>query len=170
MSNLSLSGNLRIIWTNSFQNTVGISTATDSLSDTTQSVWTNGTGANKAQIIAHGTFGVSTSSSHDIDLSEGLATPYGTAALTSVKYLYLENTSTAVGAQCRIGNTLNSFSSPFGTAGDKISLDPGGLFLTASPVNGYPVTGGTNDILTVSNVGSTLANITFLVIGEGSLV
>lgn len=165
---ITILGQVKLSIQSTHDNTVGLSTARNAFSLVTTSTFANGTGSGKAQIQLDGTMGFTAGQSQDLNLSE-ISGPYGTGGLTSVKYLFLNNTTTDTGAVLQAGGTGNPFSTPFGEAGDKLEIGPGGIILLASPVNGYGVISGTGDVLTVENVGSATAELRYVLIGEGSI-
>lgn len=116
----------------------------------------NGTGAGQADVTFVDTRTLAASGTEDLDLAGALTDPLGgAAAFARVKLLVV---------QAAAGNTNNvnvtrpaSNGAPlFLAAGDGVSLRPGEFLMLAvgaEDATGHAVTGGTGDLLTVTNSG-----------------
>lgn len=129
----------------------------------------NGVGANQAAVIYSKTRTLAASANEDLDLNgTTLLDAFGTAlALTKVKGLIIVaapgNTNDVVVG----GASSNGFIAPFGSATDKIKVQPGGMLVLVTPsAAGYAVTAATADLLRIANGGGTTGvTYTIIVIG-----
>jgi len=132
-------------------------------------VFTDGAGANQANKIWSDIRTLAASANEDLDLNGATLTDaLGQAlAFTKVKALIVvadvANTNQVVIG----GAASNGFISPFGSATDKVKLDPGGMLVLVNPsAAGYGVTAATADLLRIANGGAgTSVNYTIFVIG-----
>ncbi len=152
-----------------YANALDLSTVTDSMGDTITKSITNGTGANKAQVLWHDQRTLATTTGEDLDLAGGaLTNAFGAVTFTKIKGILLEVETTTTGYRLQIGGDANSLPL-FGATTDYLEVQAGGVLMLVAPVDGYTVTADTGDILQVYNPsgGSVTYNIT--IIGEGSI-
>lgn len=166
----TLNGRVQLTVTSTFQNTNEMSTATDPLSLAITQAFTDGTGANKAQIEWHDERVLDGGDDDDIDLAGTVAGIFGTPSFTKVKYMLIRLVTTTSGVSIVVGAAeTNPWLAPFGDASDTITITAGGMRLFTDPVNGLTVTGGTGDILRINNPGQTAVTYQIWVAGEGSI-
>lgn len=130
--------------------------------------FTNGTAADQVNGEYLDDFSIALSSSMTIDLAGSLTDQHGNALVfTAIKAILLiadaANTNNII-----IGNVINGFVGPFGAATESLSIPPGGCLLLCNPsAAGWPVTGGTIDLIKLANsgAGSAVAG-TILILGE----
>lgn len=136
----------------------------------------NGTGAGQADKIWHDTRTLTASSTENLDLAgTGLLDPITQAVLTFVriKGLYV-TASTANTNDVIVGaNVANGWATligPTGASGGTVTLKPGAAFMAfTSDATAWPVTGGTGDLLKVTNsAGGTSVDYSIVVIGSSA--
>lgn len=129
-----------------------------------------GTGTNQADKIFHDRRTLAASGTEDLDLAGVLADPLGvTLTFARIKALIVLASS---------GNTNNvNITRPasngvplFLAAGDGIGVRPGGLFCWAcADATGVAVTGGTGDLVTLTNsAGSTSVTFDVVIVGASA--
>jgi hypothetical protein len=115
----------------------------------------DGTSAGKADKFFGDTRTILASANDDIDLAGALADEFG-AVLTFVKIKAIAvfaNPANVNDVKVLPGAT-NPFNGPFSGTTPAIAVPPGGWALLTAPVNGWPVTAATGDILRISNGGA----------------
>lgn len=131
---------------------------------------TNGTAANQANGLWCDERTLSASASDSLDLSGGLTDIYGaTLTFTKIKVL-LVKASADNGDDLTVGSTSDSpdtgFSTWLGAEGHSVRVAPGGLLLVVAPdADGFAVTAGTGDILTVANTDDAAVTYEIMLIG-----
>jgi hypothetical protein len=138
------------------------------LSETYANTFTDGTGANQAQVIvpfeADGetydgcTTSYSYDTSTDIDLTS-IAGVYGTVTLTSIKALVLTNTMTSGSDYIVFGNGgggTDGWVGPFGAVGNTINVYAGCSLLFVSPLAAGWAVDGTHKYLRMRASADTL--------------
>ena len=127
--------------------------------------FTDGTTANKADILFTDQRAVATGANDDIDLSGSLADTFGTtvtaAEMVALVIINAPISGSANTTDLTIGGGSNPYIGFFGASGDTIGpIKPGGVFmLAAGDAAGIgTVTAGTADILRVSNSSGATAN------------
>lgn len=111
--------------------------------------WASGTGSNQANHYAQFT-GTAAAAAKTFDLAGGSDTDdFGTTLVfAKVRELFIKNTTlTTVFDFTVAGNFITS--SVLGDASDIVTLQPGGIFHVRAPVDGYTVTGGTADTISL---------------------
>ncbi len=154
MSN-TFAGNVRLTVTGELDNTVTLGTVQHLLSYVNNPAFTNGTGANQANMVYGGTRTLTASSTESLDLNSGLTNAFGnTIVFTSIKAMIV------VAAAANTNNVIvGAGSNPFinwiqGTT-PAIIVPPGGMFcITAPTAAGFAITADTGDILKVANSSS----------------
>lgn len=158
-----ITGSLSSIFSKSLD--VGSVDATPTLS--ISDAFTNGTGANKIEAAIIKADSIAASDTEDIDLAGVIADPAGdTVTMTKVKGFLIKNTSTS-GDGISIGGTFISW---LGAAGDLVKLPAGASLMVSNPsADGYAVTAGSADIITLTNLDALNAQTYEIeVIGETS--
>lgn len=122
--------------------------------------FTNGTGANQAQVLFQQSYTLS-GTTQTLDLFSGLTDSYGTAVvLTSVKALYIQNTGTSL---ITVGDAGSNPWNTFLGATSTLTLNPGDWIVTASPTaGGWAVGTSTNVNLLVTGTSGQTFSIAFL--------
>lgn len=145
----NISASIAAVWTKDLD--VGQVKATPAISKTI--TFANGTGANKVEQVALKSGQIAASGSADIDLAGTLTDPGGdTITFTKVKGFLIKNTS-ASGDGIEVTGTFDSW---LKASGDGMKIMPGGFLFVANPTaNGYAVTAGTGDTLTLTNLDSS---------------
>ena len=128
----------------------------------------DGTGASQADLLFSDTRTLTASATEDLDLAGGLTDVFG-SVLTYVKVK-------AIIIKAASGNTnnvevkpaaANGFLGPFNAAADTLEIPPSGQISLFAPVNGWAVTAGTGDLLTITN-GSSGTSVTYDIIIIGT--
>lgn len=136
-------------------NPIDLVTGAAPLEYTKKMTWTNGTTADKADLVFSDTRTVTASSTDPLDLAGSLASVYG-ATLTFVELkALLVVASTANTNNVRVNRPASNGVPLFLAASDGIDVPPGGLFFWACPADGkVTVTASTGDILNFDNSSS----------------
>lgn len=128
-----------------------------------------GTGANQANAIFIDDFTIAPSGTLDIDLAGTLVDPNGAAVVfTAIKDILVialdANTNNIVVG----GAPANGFFGPFGAATHTAPVVPGGHLKVANhSAAGWPVVGGTGDLLRLANsAAGTPVSGTIVIVGE----
>lgn len=154
--------------TATLKNTQDLGTASFPLSVASSYAFANGTGANAANEVISDTRTLAASASADYDLSGVQTDAFGTVvAFTKIKALMIKAAATNTNDVVVGGAALNGAISFFGDATDKIKVKPGGMLMLVAPdANGYAITAGTADLLTIANsAGTTGVTYDIVVIG-----
>jgi hypothetical protein len=122
------------------------------LSETIQYALTNGTGDDQVDLLFSDTRTVTTGADDDLDLAGVLTDVFG-AVLTfaKVKAIVIYSKLAANKVLSVGGDGSNGFTTWLGDASDKVKINGGGLLALIAPDTGFVVTGGTGDILRVTN-------------------
>ncbi len=133
-----------------------LSTPTDKLNINTILELANGVGLNQADQLWHDQRTLAPSANEDLDLAGSLVDAFGaTLTFTAIKGMIFK---AAVGNtnNVQVGNSgVNGFINWVGDTSDLINIKPGGIFCLFDPTAaGYAVTGGTGDLLKVTNSGA----------------
>jgi hypothetical protein len=133
-------------------NSLDVRSASDPVIFDWTQLFSNGTGANQASQQFYDSRTLSASATENLDLAGSLTNAFGqTITFTKVK---------AIAVKASSGNTndvqvqrASSNGVPiFMAASDGVQLTPGAFFVMAFPnANGVAVTGGTGDLLTITN-------------------
>lgn len=131
--------------------------------------FTDGGGLNQSQYLFSDQRTLAASAAEDLDLAGSLTDVYG-AALTfaSIKLMAFFVPEAAASGISVTAKATNGFASWVGAAGDAIKVLPGGLALFIAPgATGYAVTGGTGDLITVTNLsGASAVTYDVLLMGD----
>ncbi|MBD3847105.1 hypothetical protein IED13_15455 [Bosea sp. SSUT16] len=115
----------------------------------------SGSGANQASNAFSDSRTLAASGSENIDLAGALTTIFGVVLnFASVKAILIRARATNVNNVAVGPAASNGFLGPFADASDRVVIKPGGVFLVTAPAAGWPVTAGTGDLLTVTNLGA----------------
>ena len=129
---------------------------------------TDGTGADKAQIVFADTRTLGASASEDLDLAGSLEDNFGQVlTFTKVKSILIKADDDNSENIVLGGASSNAFSGPFADATDKLNVEPGATHLLTAPDDGWTVTDGTGDLLAVA-AGASGGSYTIVIVGEGS--
>ena len=145
------------------QNPLDQSTPLDQLLKKIRIRMATGTGSGQASQVFHDTRSLN-ATSESLDFAGGsLTNPLGVAlTFTKIKAIIVKVSDTAPGnfeiSRPNLGLTL------FGADLDKITLEPGGLFVWVSPGAGITVGAGASDLLKIENLGAT-ATYDIIVVG-----
>lgn len=147
---------------------IDLSTGATPLAYRKSIAFTDGGGANQAQLLFSDQRTLSASASEDLDMAGVLVDIYGnTLTFASIKVMAFFCPATAGGDLTITAKGTNGFASWVAAAGDAVKVKPGGLFLLVAPgATGYAVTASTGDLLTVTN-GDGAASVTYDVILMG---
>lgn len=143
------------------------------LSKIYQALLTSGTGVGQADLIFHDTRTLSASATENLDLSGVLTDAFGaTLAFVKVKALIFVAAAANTNNVIVGGDVTNTFFPMFGLETDSLILRPGTTFALICGVGdsvGYAVTGGTADLLKVTNsAGSTSVSYDVYVFGTSA--
>ncbi len=132
-----------------------LSTPMDSLLESIILAFTNGTGANQANMLWHDQRTITASATDSLDLAGGLTNAFGAVqTFARVKGILIKAAAANANDVHIAVPATNGFITWAGAAGDLVKVQPGGLFLLAAPgATGYAVTGGTGDMLDIINGG-----------------
>lgn len=131
---------------------------------------TSGTAANKADLLFSDSRTLGASATEDLDLAGGLTDPLGaTLTFVKIKSIFIKavtgNTNTVKVKPA----AANGFLGPFNAAADTLIIPAGGQIMLTAPVNGWTVTAGTGDLLTITNGGAgTSVTYEIIIIGTSA--
>lgn len=165
------SGGIAVTATAQFKNALDLSSVIDALRLPLTNAFANGTGKDKAQICYHDEISLLTGQDTSLDLAGGVTHAFGTATFTKIKAILIHNKNTTAGHTLQIGGGANCLAAGtlFANVSDIINLGPGGIFLITKPdADGIAVTGGTADVLTISNDSGATIVYDVVIIGEGT--
>lgn len=166
----NIAGSIKCQVNHTYNNVLDLSTVADTLAKVYTDAFTDGTGANKAQIVFHDKRSLLTTTTEEIDLAGVLVNAFGVATFTKVKAILINVNTVTAGYRLMIGGAAaNAFETWVGAAGDIIKIGAGGFLALSSPVDGYVVTGGTADLLKIDNPSGGTVEYDIWIIGEGSI-
>ncbi len=151
-----------------YRNLLDLSTPADPLLERIKIQLTNGTTADRADLLFHDRRTIAASSNEDLDLAGSLASPFG-ATLTFVELrAVLIAASSANTNNVRVTRPASNGVPLFLAASDGIDVPPGGVFLWSCPADGkVAVTAGTGDLINVAN-SSSGSSVTYDVVIVGT--
>lgn len=116
----------------------------------------DGTGANQADEVFSDTRTLATSTAEDIDLNGVLVNAFGeSVSFTTVKAFIVHASKDNTDNISVVAKATNGWVAPFVAAEDGVTLRPGGTMMIINPdVTGMPVTAGSTDLLTLTNLNS----------------
>ena len=133
--------------------------------------WTDGTGADQANLVFADDRTLAASANEELDLAGALTSYRGlTITFTVIRAIYVEAASGNTNNVAVFGAALNGFDTPVGAAGDYNVIRPDGcLLLVARDSTGYVVTAATGDLLRFENLaGGTSITYSLFLIGIGT--
>lgn len=135
--------------------------------------YTDGTGADQAQLIFADTRTLSGSGAESLDLAGGLTHELGgTITFTAIKEIILVPAAANAG-NIRLGRVVtNGFAGPFDqTAGSLgvVATPDGIIHLRNSSATGWAVTAATADLLRVENLDAAAVTYDIIIVGEGTV-
>lgn len=119
----------------------------------------DGTSANQADIVYTASDSVTASGTDNIDLAGSLSDAFGnTLTYVEIVGLVVVNKNTTSGDTIDVTpGASNGISTILGGTDPTIEVGPGGVLVLFSPVDGYGVTAGTHDILSITETGGANA-------------
>jgi len=105
-----------------------------------------------------------------LDLAGGLTDGLGAVVtFVRIKGIFIRPAAANNGVLAIGGAGANDFVNWVASATDIINIRPGGLFVLWSPdATGYPVTGGTGDLLKINNTGAGVGTYDIVLIGASA--
>ena len=144
-----------------------LSTIKDSLSQDFSDSLANGTAANQADLIFHDQRTV-TAAAEDLDLAGSLTDKRGnTLTFVEITCILIHNLSTTTGEVLTVGGDANALVNWVGAATHTVKVDPDGLLLWWSPIDGAAVVAGTGDILQI-DPGAKTITYDIIIIGRSA--
>lgn len=153
----SFNGKFRVISDFKYSSTVDIGTVVHNVLVDASTPFTNGEGANQAEVAFTDQRTLSASSSEELDLSgTALQDAFGIdVAFTSIKVMIITAASANTNDVLVGGAASNAWSTWASNATDEVIIVPGGtLALIAPDAAGYVVAAGTGDLLRIENSSS----------------
>lgn len=119
--------------------------------------YSNGTGANQANMVWSDTRTLAASGTENLDLAGGLTNAFGTTiTFTKIKEIIIVAASGNTNNVLVGGHATLAFATWVSSPTDIIVIRPGGYFaLGATDATAYAVTAATGDLLTIANSGGT---------------
>jgi hypothetical protein len=154
----TLAANVSTNVTGTYKNVQALTSPTETLQFNLSQNYTNGTAAQQATLAWSDTRTL-TAAPENIDLSnsanaikDGFGTPL---LLTKFRELIIKNNSTTPGQVLTVsGTALNGV---LGGTSPTVKIGPGGVHRFSSPIDGYTVTAGTGDTLTLDPGANTFS-------------
>ncbi len=139
-------------------NPLDLSTTRDPVNQDWSDALAEGTGSDQADVLWHDTRTLA-GTSEDLDLAASLTDAFGTSVtFVNVKLIAIRNNSTTTTESLAIGGAAaTQFINWVGDATDIVNLGPSGIFLLWDPIDGYPVTAGTGDLLKIDSGADTFS-------------
>lgn len=131
---------------------------------------TDGTSANQIDLQWSDTSTIAISSSDTLDLAGGLTDGFGTTlTFVEIVMIYVRAASGNTN-DVEVGAGSNPLLNWVLATGDGVVVKPGGIFLILAPTNpAYAVTGGTGDILEITNSsGGTEVTYDIVILGRSA--
>ena len=163
----SFTGAIKLSLQGSLTSSIDLGNLSQSVNYNKSYSFTDGTGADQANMIWLDTRTLTASSSEDLDLAGGLTNAFGTTlTFTKIKGLMIVASSSNTN-NVLVGGDAAGISTWVGNVNDLVVVRPGGTFcLVASDSTAYAVTGTTADILQIANsAGSSSVTYDIIVIG-----
>lgn len=128
-----------------------------------------GTASGQADMSWHDRRTLTPAGTENLDLAGGLTNAFGvTQTFARIKLVLVLADATNVNKVNVIRETTNGVPL-FLALGDGVPVHPGGLYLWAAPKDGELVTGGTGDLLTLTNAGGgTSVTFDIVIIGASA--
>jgi len=153
-----------------YKNALDLNDVTDDLTKSYVDTLSNGTGANKAQVVFHDRRSLLTTATEELDLAGTLVNAFGVVTFTKIKEIVIKVNTVTAGYRLLVGGAAsNAFETFVGAAGDIIKIGAGGILALSSPVDGYVVTANTADLLKIDNPSGGTVEYEIWIVGEGSI-
>ena len=151
-----LTTNLSVVLDTLYQSTLDLSTSNDAMKVEQTEYLTDGTTANKADVIWHDTRSLNATSSEDLDMAGSLTDAFGnTVTFVDVKGIFIRNKTTTSTYELAVGGaSSNQFINWVGDSSDIVNIGAGGCLLLTAPVDGWAVTASTGDLLKINNANA----------------
>ncbi len=153
----TFAGNARLTLTGDLESAATLGSVSHLLSYVNNPAFTNGVGANQANMIYAGTRTLAASANELLDLDSALNNAFGAAIVfTSIKGIIVVAAAANTNDVLVGGAASNAFINWVGDATDIVTVKPGGMFCLMAPTAaGYAITAETGDILKVANSSGT---------------
>jgi len=156
----------------SLSNALDLGSAFNPLDFSISQAWDSGVAANQADKIFHDVRTLGASATENLDFAGVLTDPFGISfTLAKLKYIlfYADPANNAANSVVVTRPAANGVTI-FTAVSSGISLLPAAWFSIGSPsITGYPITGGTADLVTVTNSAGTNSVVyTVIAIGTSS--
>jgi len=166
---MSLTAKINILLNIVHTNDLDLGEPTDNIELTRGVSYTDGTGANQADVIWHDTRPLADGASEEIALDgvggNAVTDAFGTTlTLDILKGLYIKNNSTD--ANLLIGGAAGTQLGLFADGGDKLTLPPGGEFFISAP-NATGIDTTTNCDLKIAHDGTGSSALTYDIVVVG---
>lgn len=128
--------------------------------------WTYGTGAYQFTKLLEATLTLFADAAQSLDLSGALIDPFAASfVLTKAKLIWVWNPATVAGDKGTVfGNIFGAWQDQDETLANE-DVHPQASFIKESPVDGFTVTNGTQDTLSVKNNGANTIAFRVLILG-----
>lgn len=172
MPTTTLKGSLRSLDSWEYDSVDSIGTTRDKIADEYAVIWTNGTGDNQINGMYRFSGSLLGNTETAFDLAGSLTDVFGnTLTFATIKDLKLTNLATTATDALKLGqlstptsgNLLTDIFDGVSTA--RVKVNGGGQFHLVSPLTGYTVTGGSADVILVSNEGANAISYELVVKG-----
>jgi hypothetical protein len=152
------------------KNALKLSSTLDTIQKNVSYSFTDGAGANQADVHWSDERIIAASGAEDLDLAGALTDAFGAViSFVRIKAIYIEADAANTNNVLLGGAAANAFINWVADATDRLSIRPGGAFLlVASDAVAYAVTAGTGDLLRVGNSGAG-TSVKYRIILIGSL-
>ena len=131
-------------------------------------VYTDGTGLNKIQQLFSDQRLLADGANENLDLAAVLVDMYGNSlTFANIKGVLIASAAANTTNLTLTEPAANGLINMFVAASDGIIIQPGGVFLHATPsIAGLPVTAGTGDLLNIANAAGAAATYDVAIWGE----
>lgn len=152
----------------SMTNALDLTTPADPMSIDASKTFSNGTGADQANMWWHDQRTLAASATENLDLAGSLVSVFGTTiTFTSIKAIYIK-AATGNTNDVQVARGASNGFVLFLAASDAFSLPPGSFCVFVNPnATGWVVTAATGDILTITNsAGGSGVTYDIVIVGE----
>jgi hypothetical protein len=156
-----------------FEETLDLSTLTDSSKLEYSQALADGTGSNQADKIWHDTRTLAASANDDLDLTALTQTVHGstvTISFARLKAIFIYNTATTAGEDLVLDSSVTGgILTPFnGSSASKLEVAAASPLLLANQGEGWAVTASTADILRITNDGVGSIDYKIVLVGTSA--
>jgi len=131
---------------------VGLTTITERVEKDYTQLLSSGTGANQANALWHDQRTLGASASEDLDLNASLTDSFGASVTCVALKALIVKAATGNTNNVLVGAGNSTITTIFSATNDQLIVRPGGvLMLTAPDATGAAITGGSADVLSVTN-------------------